>query len=100
MPSWARKAATTSAFSVMLASWTSESGTAGPARRQATSLHCAAHFRRNADAGMLTVNVPTAGVDFHVLCGGSKGLSYGAREEGGDAPEFFAQVKTAYTAAG
>jgi aldehyde dehydrogenase (NAD+) len=65
-----------------------------------TSLKYATHFKRNIDAGMAMVNVPTAGVDFHVPFGGRKGSSYGPREQGSYAREFFTQVKTAYTAAG
>jgi aldehyde dehydrogenase (NAD+) len=65
-----------------------------------TSLKYATHFKRNAEAGMVMVNVPTAGVDFHVPFGGRKGSSYGPREQGKYAQEFFTQVKTAYTAAG
>jgi len=65
-----------------------------------TSLKYATHFKRNAEAGMVMVNVPTAGVDFHVPFGGRKGSSYGPKEQGTYAKEFFTQVKTAYTAAG
>ncbi len=65
-----------------------------------TSLKYATHFKRNAEAGMVMVNVPTAGVDFHVPFGGRKGSSYGPKEQGAYAKEFFTQVKTAYTAAG
>ncbi|GLQ58085.1 aldehyde dehydrogenase family protein [Devosia nitrariae] len=65
-----------------------------------TSLKYATHFKRNAEAGMVMVNVPTAGVDFHVPFGGRKGSSYGSREQGKYAAEFFTIVKTAYTAAG
>jgi aldehyde dehydrogenase (NAD+) len=65
-----------------------------------TSLKHATHFKRNAEAGMVMVNVPTAGVDFHVPFGGRKGSSYGPREQGRYASEFFTVVKTAYTAAG
>jgi alpha-ketoglutaric semialdehyde dehydrogenase len=64
-----------------------------------TSLKYAEHFRRNAEAGMIMVNVPTAGVDFHVPFGGSKGSSYGSREQGRYAAEFYTHVKTAYTLA-
>lgn len=64
------------------------------------SLRHAAHFRRNAQAGMVMVNLPTAGVDFHVPFGGSKASSVGSREQGRYAQEFFTMVKTAYTAAG
>lgn len=65
-----------------------------------TSLKHAAHFKRNAEAGMVMVNLPTAGVDYHVPFGGRKGSSYGPREQGAYAREFYTTVKTAYTAAG
>jgi aldehyde dehydrogenase (NAD+) len=65
-----------------------------------TSLKYATHFKRNAEAGMVMVNVPTAGVDFHVPFGGRKGSSYGPKEQGTYAKEFFTQIKIAYTAAG
>ena len=64
-----------------------------------TSLKHATHFKRNAAAGMVMVNLPTAGVDFHVPFGGRKASSYGPREQGRYAAEFFTTVKTAYTAA-
>ena len=64
-----------------------------------TSLKHAAHFRRNSQAGMVMVNLPTAGVDYHVPFGGRKGSSYGPREQGRYAVEFFTTVKTAYVAA-
>jgi len=53
----------------------------------------------NAEAGMVMVNLPTAGVDYHVPFGGRKGSSYGPREQGRYAAEFFTTVKTAYTLA-
>ena len=62
-----------------------------------TSLRHASHFKRHAQAGMVMVNVPTAGVDYHVPFGGRKGSSYGPREQGRYAAEFFTTVKTAYT---
>jgi aldehyde dehydrogenase (NAD+) len=62
-----------------------------------TSLRHASHFKRNAEAGMVMVNLPTAGVDYHVPFGGRKGSSYGPREQGRYAAEFFTTVKTAYT---
>ncbi|WDR05175.1 aldehyde dehydrogenase family protein [Devosia rhodophyticola] len=65
-----------------------------------TSLKYATDFKRNAEAGMVMVNLPTAGVDFHVPFGGRKGSSYGSREQGKYAAEFFTVVKTAYTSAG
>ncbi len=65
-----------------------------------TSLKKASHFRRNAETGMVMVNLPTAGVDYHVPFGGRKGSSYGSREQGRYAAEFYTQVKTAYIAPG
>ena len=64
-----------------------------------TSLKHATHYKRNAEAGMVMVNVPTAGVDFHVPFGGRKGSSHGSREQGRYAAEFYTTVKTAYTLA-
>jgi aldehyde dehydrogenase (NAD+) len=61
-----------------------------------TSLKYAGHFKRNAEAGMVMVNLPTAGVDYHVPFGGRKGSSYGPREQGRYAQEFYTTVKTAY----
>lgn len=61
-----------------------------------TSLKYAAHFKRHSQAGMVMVNLPTAGVDYHVPFGGRKGSSYGSREQGRYANEFFTIVKTAY----
>ncbi|MGR2447895.1 aldehyde dehydrogenase family protein, partial [Salmonella enterica] len=57
-----------------------------------TSLKHATHFKRNAEAGMVMVNLPTAGVDFHVPFGGRKGSSYGPREQGKYAAEFYTTV--------
>jgi aldehyde dehydrogenase (NAD+) len=62
-----------------------------------TSLKYSSHFKRNSEAGMVMVNLPTAGVDYHVPFGGRKGSSYGAREQGAYAREFYTIVKTAYT---
>ncbi len=64
-----------------------------------TSLKRASHFRRNAEAGMVMVNLPTAGVDYHAPFGGRKGSSLGPREQGRYAAEFYTTVKTAYTLA-
>ena len=65
-----------------------------------SSLKYATHFKRNSEAGMVMVNLPTAGVDYHVPFGGRKGSSYGPREQGAYAKEFYTTVKTAYTFAG
>jgi acyl-CoA reductase-like NAD-dependent aldehyde dehydrogenase len=61
-----------------------------------TSLKHASAFRRESQAGMVMVNLPTAGVDYHVPFGGRKGSSYGPREQGSYAAEFYTTVKTAY----
>lgn len=60
----------------------------------------AAHFRRNARTGVVTVNLPTAGTDYHVPFGGRGQSSYGPREQGRAAVEFYTVVKTAYISAG
>ncbi|MBY4638406.1 aldehyde dehydrogenase family protein [Sphingopyxis sp. XHP0097] len=63
-----------------------------------TSLSTARHFLRNIEAGMAMVNLATAGVDYHVPFGGTKASSFGAREQGRYAAEFYTTVKTAYVA--
>jgi aldehyde dehydrogenase (NAD+) len=60
------------------------------------SLKYSRHFRRNVRAGMVMINLPTAGVDYHVPFGGTRKSSYGAREQGFAAVEFYTQTKTAY----
>ena len=60
------------------------------------SLKHARHFRRHVRAGMVMVNLPTAGVDYHVPFGGTRKSSYGAREQGFAAVEFYTQTKTVY----
>ncbi len=62
-----------------------------------TSLKHASHFKRNIEAGMAMVNLPTAGVDYNVPFGGRKNSSFGPREQGETAREFFTIWKTAYT---
>ena len=64
-----------------------------------TSLKYATDFRKKSAAGMVMVNLATAGVDYHVPFGGRKGSSYGAREQGRFAADFYTAVKTAYTLA-
>jgi acyl-CoA reductase-like NAD-dependent aldehyde dehydrogenase len=63
------------------------------------SLKLATHFKRNAEAGMVMVNLPTAGIDYHAPFGGRKASSLGPRELGSYAAEFYTTVKTAYTLA-
>ncbi len=61
------------------------------------SLKYARDFQRRAKAGMVMVNLPTAGVDYHVPFGGTKKSSFGPREQGFAAADFFTQTKTAYS---
>lgn len=61
-----------------------------------SSLRHAHEFRQRVRAGMTMVNLPTAGVDYHVPFGGIRGSSHGAREQGYAAVEFFTQQKTSY----
>ena len=63
-----------------------------------TSLKYASHFKRHAQSGLVMVNLPTAGLDYHVPFGGRKKSSYGPREQGAYAREFYTVVKTAYIA--
>ena len=64
------------------------------------SLARATHYRRNVRTGCVMVNLPTAGTDYHVPFGGRGQSSYGPREQGRYAVEFYTQVKTAYINAG
>jgi aldehyde dehydrogenase (NAD+) len=65
-----------------------------------TSLAKAADFQRRSTAGMVMVNLPTAGVDYHAPFGGRGRSSYGTREQGINAREFYTTVKTTYIAPG
>lgn len=60
------------------------------------SLSSVRKFKRESQAGMVMINLPTAGVDYHVPFGGTKASSYGSREQGSYAAEFYTAVKTAY----
>lgn len=64
-----------------------------------TSLKHAQDFQRRMRAGMVMVNLPTAGVDYHVPFGGMKKSSYGQREQGFAAIDFYTQTRTVYVAA-
>jgi aldehyde dehydrogenase (NAD+) len=63
-----------------------------------TSLKHASHFKRHSSSGLVMINLPTAGLDYHVPFGGRKKSSYGPREQGTYAKEFYTIVKTAYIA--
>lgn len=60
------------------------------------SLNKAMDFKRRARAGCVMVNLPTAGTDYHVPFGGIKNSSFGVREQGQYAVEFYTAVKTTY----
>ncbi len=60
------------------------------------SLKHARHYQRHAKVGMVMVNLPTAGVDYHVPFGGRKSSSFGPREQGRYASEFYSTTKTSY----
>ncbi|WP_313805550.1 aldehyde dehydrogenase family protein [Sphingobium sp.] len=62
-----------------------------------TSLAHASAFRSRVQAGMVMINAPTAGVDYHVPFGGTKASSMGPREQGFAAHEFYTRTKTVYT---
>ena len=64
------------------------------------SLARATHFRRNAQTGCVMVNLATAGTDYHVPFGGRGDSSYGPREQGQYAAEFYTTVKTSYISSG
>ena len=61
-----------------------------------SSLKYAEDFKRRSSAGMIMVNLPTAGVDYHVAFGGNRASSYGSREQGTIARQFYTKVKTTY----
>tara|TARA_R110002167_G_scaffold64899_1_gene183473 strand:- start:3567 stop:5009 length:1443 start_codon:yes stop_codon:yes gene_type:complete len=60
------------------------------------SLKYATDFKRRAKTGCVMVNLPTAGTDYHVPFGGRKDSSFGPREQGSYAKEFYTVVKTTY----
>ncbi|MFJ4354435.1 aldehyde dehydrogenase family protein [Pseudomonas sp. NPDC089428] len=60
------------------------------------SLRHASAFKRGAQTGCVMVNLPTAGTDYHVPFGGRKASSFGPREQGQYARDFYTVVKTTY----
>ncbi len=60
------------------------------------SLATATDFKKRAVSGCVMVNLPTAGTDYHVPFGGRKNSSFGPREQGQYAREFYTTVKTTY----
>ena len=60
------------------------------------SLRNSSLFKEQVQAGCVMVNLATAGTDYHVPFGGRKESSFGPREQGQYAKEFYTIVKTVY----
>jgi aldehyde dehydrogenase (NAD+) len=56
----------------------------------------ALEFARDIRAGVVKVNQESAGLEYHVPFGGTKGSSSGSREQGRAAREFYTEWKTVY----
>ena len=61
-----------------------------------TSLTAAEKFRRESSAGMVVINAPTSGAEYHVPFAGRAPSGYGAPEQGTATADFFTDVKTTY----
>ncbi|MDQ3784457.1 MAG: aldehyde dehydrogenase family protein [Actinomycetota bacterium] len=59
-----------------------------------SNLGRAMEYTGKLEAGLVRVNAPTSGVDFHAPFGGSKESSIGPREQGLAAREFFTETRT------
>jgi aldehyde dehydrogenase (NAD+) len=60
------------------------------------SLSHALQFAQRIEAGLVMVNLPSAGVEYQVAFGGSKASSLGPREQGPEAIDFYTTLKTVY----
>ncbi|MGA2197463.1 MAG: aldehyde dehydrogenase family protein [Bryobacteraceae bacterium] len=63
---------------------------------QTSNLSRAFEFIYRAEAGLLTVNLPSAGVEYQLPFGGAKDSSFGPKEQGPAALEFYSDYKTIY----
>jgi len=63
---------------------------------QTTSLSRTFEYIYRAEAGLLTVNLPSAGVEYQLPFGGTKDSSFGPKEQGQAALEFYSDYKTVY----
>jgi len=61
--------------------------------RDLTRVH---QFINRIDAGLITVNLPTAGVEYQLPFGGTKESSFGMREQGPLALDFYTETRTVY----
>ena len=53
-------------------------------------------FINQIEAGLITVNLPTAGVEYQLPFGGTKESSFGMREQGPQALDFYTETRTVY----
>jgi len=53
-------------------------------------------FINGIEAGLITVNLPTAGVEYQLPFGGTKESSFGMREQGPQALDFYSETRTVY----
>jgi alpha-ketoglutaric semialdehyde dehydrogenase len=63
---------------------------------QTSNLSRAFDFIYKMEAGLLTVNLPSAGVEYQLPFGGTKDSSFGPKEQGPAALEFYSDYKTVY----
>lgn len=63
---------------------------------QTTNLSRTFEYIYRAEAGLLTVNLPSAGVEYQLPFGGTKDSSFGPKEQGPAALEFYSDWKTVY----
>jgi aldehyde dehydrogenase (NAD+) len=63
---------------------------------QTTNVSRVFDFVHKAEAGLLTVNLPSAGVEYQLPFGGTKESSFGPKEQGPAAFEFYSDYKTIY----
>ena len=61
--------------------------------RDLTRVH---QFINRIEAGLITVNLPTAGVEYQLPFGGTKQSSFGMREQGPLALDFYTETRTVY----
>ncbi|WP_321473765.1 aldehyde dehydrogenase family protein [uncultured Paludibaculum sp.] len=63
---------------------------------QTTNLSRMFEYIYGIEAGLVTVNLPSAGVEYQLPFGGSKDSSFGPKEQGPAALEFYSDHKTVY----
>jgi alpha-ketoglutaric semialdehyde dehydrogenase len=63
---------------------------------QTTNLSRAMDYVYRAEAGLLTINLPSAGVEYQLPFGGTKDSSFGPKEQGPAALDFYSDYKTIY----